>query len=92
MQPTISGEQFFLQNDIIFMQALTKIDPELVMIRNYLNYTKINPNIIPIILDQMALINKGGGNGKVVLNIQDGNVTDCEGISDRIVDMQLLVS
>jgi hypothetical protein len=90
MNSTISGEQFFIQNDAIFMEALIKIDPQLVMIRNYLNYTQINPDVLPPILDQLSLLLKGGGYGQVVIEVVDGKVTYCRSIGDRKVDLDLI--
>ncbi len=71
------------ENDRIFMEALGRLDPDLAMIRSYLTYTGVNAKVIPAILDQLKMLNESGGNGEVVIEVEDGHVTGCKALAQR---------
>lgn len=79
------------KNDQIFMEALKKFDPELSMIKLYLMHTRINPQILPVVLDQLSMIDRGSGFGSVIINIFDRKVVSIRGTDDRAVDFNVTV-
>jgi hypothetical protein len=71
------------------LEMLFKVDPDLSLIKTYLNYSKINPKVIPIIIDQLNLVAQSGGYGSVIIEIADNKVLNCRGISERRVDLDI---
>lgn len=78
-------------NNQAFMDALSRIDPDLALIKSYLIYTKVNPKIIPIVLDHIKMINDGSKHGSVTIEIIDGRLAFCKGIDNRLVDEESIV-
>ena len=76
-------------NSSMLTEMISHIDPDLALIRTYLDYSKINPKIIPLVIDQLHLIAKGSGFGSVIIEIQDGKIVLCRGIDDRHVDFSI---
>jgi len=87
--PSIYIEDLDEFNNTIFMDSLAKIDPELWRIKTYLTTLKINPAILPPLIEQISKIGEGSGWGEVVLKIQKRRVIRCLGVDDKLLNLDL---
>lgn len=76
-----SSEQFFLNNDAIFMDALKKIDPELMLVKTYLMHTGLSAGVLPPIIEELSQLTKDR-DGKLEIEVRDGKVIFCKRITE----------
>ena len=86
---SISDAEFEEQNQKLFMDSLSKLDPDLWLIKNYLVRNKINPALLPPVIDQLSRIAKGSGYGEVRIVIKEQRVYKCIGQDDRLLDLEI---
>lgn len=79
------------QIDTEFLELIKRFDPDLALIQIYLANTKINPKIIPVVIDQLSMIERGSGFGSVIVNIYDRKVVSIRGTDDRSVDFDVTI-
>lgn len=75
--PSISEEKFQEENENLFMKSLASLDPELYIIRRSLIDTQVNPSVVPLLLRALSNVEKGGGWGKVIVEVRNGVVERC---------------
>ena len=74
---TIKESVFEEENEKLFMTSLASLDPELFRIRRALIDFQINPTIIPHFISAKSNVERGGGWGKVIIEVRDGIVEKC---------------
>lgn len=74
---SITDQKFEEENEKLFMTSLASLDPELFRIRRALVDFQINPAIIPLFVRALANVERGGGWGKVIVEIRDGVIEKC---------------
>lgn len=74
---SIARGAFEEENIKAFIGMLSKIDPELYLIKTTLMESQINPAIVPLFIKSLANVERGGGWGKVIIEIRDGVVERC---------------
>ena len=86
---TITETEFEQSNDELYMRSLALLDPELWRIKTYLIHTRINPVIIPSIIEQLARVARGSGYGKVTIEIRERKAIKCEGLDSKLLNLDL---
>lgn len=76
--PSISIEDLEAQNDKMFMESLSKLDPNLFRIKERLIYHRINPELILPIIDKIHHVNSDTGYGTITIRIKNHKMTSCE--------------
>lgn len=74
---SITEQRFEEENEKLFMVSLASLDPELFRIRRALIDYQINPAIIPLFVRALSNVEKGGGWGKVIIEVRDGVIERC---------------
>jgi len=86
---SITKEQWETHNNNMFMQHLLRADPDLWLIKEYLERYHINAALLPPILEAMDVVNKTTGWGRVVIEIRNNVVVRCRGENDRLLELEL---
>lgn len=74
---TINEVSFEEENERLFMTSLASLDPELFRIRRALLDYQINPSIVPLFIRALSNVERGGGWGKVIVEVRDGVIEKC---------------
>ena len=80
-----------LHNEEVFNEILAKADPELWRIKQALNDTKINPMIVPFVIEAIHEIAFIHGHGSVEIYISKGNVQNLKANSNIKVELEALL-
>lgn len=88
---TATVTEFDESNKKLFLDSLAALDPDLWLIRTYLDRYKVNPALIPVYIEHLSKIHDGSGWGKIVTEIRDHKVIFCEGTDSRLLDLEIKV-
>lgn len=69
-----------------YMTLVQTLDPDLYLIRLALNDSKVNPEIIPLIIRHMANISYGTGFGQIKISISARKVAQIASTESELVD------
>ncbi len=86
---TVTEIQFEKSNEELFMKSLALIDPLLWRIKKYLVETHINPEIIPAVIEQLAMVGNGSGYGDVTIYVKDRKAIKVEGTDSKLLNLSL---
>lgn len=73
----------------VLMKSLAALDPDLWLIRSYLDRYDVNPAILLTYIEHLGRINEGSGWGKINTDIRDHKVAFCEGTDSRLLDLEI---
>jgi len=76
-------------NDELFMESLKSLDPNLWLIKTFLLKHKVNPLILPSVIEAVSRVDGGSGWGSVTVEIRDHRAIKCRGIDDKLLELEI---
>jgi hypothetical protein len=86
---SVTEADFDAFNSEVFLDMLSRVDPTLWIIKTYLMEYGVNSALIPAVVEQLARVDQGSGWGKVIIEIREHKAIRCQGIDDRLLNLDL---